>query len=410
MSSVGSFESLDELPKKSASTSVLDEDIDISDSESINSLRSRSHSFNMGYENLSVFDLFDPYALTTDFSRKVKLNTATLKKFTKKQRDKLKARDEDFNRLKGQLLKRLDKFNDRVTHITTTSKTEKLFYSFALLQIFICGVLIGEYQQWFHVYYSVLFLCLMPVRFSTYYKRGYQYFLADLCYYVNILCLIFIWIFPESQMLFISCFSFAFGTLSFAVITWRNSLVLHSIEKTTSSMIHITPPLTMYVIVHQIDPEYQLARFPGAAKTASWNFYKGILYTSLFYLVWQSLYHYFITIKRAEKIKQGRATSFEYLRKAYSGNALGKAVNSLPEPFPVVAFTLIQFGYQLLTMSLCPLWFRYKLLCTLFMAFIFIAASYNGATYYVDYYGKKFEKEVITLRQELTQLQAKKED
>lgn len=157
----------------------------------------------------------------------------------------------------------------------------------------------------------------------------------------------------------------------------------------------------MYVITHQLDVGYKSKRFPGSVKLEQWNLWYGIFYTSIMYFIWQLAYHYFITIKKAEKIKNGKVTSFEYLRKAFAKNPLGKFVNNLPEPFPVVAFTFIQYFYQLGTMSLCPLLYKYKLLCSLFVSFIFMTAVYNGATYYVDFYGKKFEKEVIKLQKEI---------
>ena len=116
-------------------------------------------------------------------------------------------------------------------------------------------------------------------------------------------------------------------------------------------------------------------------------------------------YHYFITIRKADKIKKGKVTSFEYLRKAFAKKPIGKFVNSLPEPFPVVAFTIIQYGYQLITMSVCPFLYSYKHVCSLFVSFIFLCATYNGATYYVDFYGKKFQREVVKLQGEIESLQ-----
>ena len=43
------------------------------------------------------------------------------------------------------------------------------------------------------------------------------------------------------------------------------------------------------------------------------------------------------------------------------------------------------------------------------MAFIFVMASYNGATYYIDVFGKRFEKEVKKLKKEVEDLQLKKD-
>ncbi|GMF00210.1 unnamed protein product [[Candida] boidinii] len=374
----------------------------------------RQTSFSsLNLENVSVFDLLDPFAVTTEISsktyRKVKdYSTESFNKLKLKSKNRVKnfkINDDELIKLKSLINIKVDNLYNSLSKTIKTSKTEKLFYSISVYLIFFIGLIIGKYPQYLHILYSILFVILMPIRYLTYYKVGYGYYLVDLCYYVNALLMIYIWGFPESKMLYVTCFAFTFGTLSFAVITWRNSLVLHSIEKTTSSFIHILPPVVMYTITHQLPQDFKKKRFPGSVKLEEWNFYYGIFYTSILYFIWQSLYHYFITIKRAEKIKAGKVNSFEHLRKSYSKNWIGKFVNGLPEPYPVIAFTFIQYFYQLSTMILCPIFFKYNILASLFMSYIFIKASYNGATYYVDIYGKKLNKEVARLQQEIEALQ-----
>lgn len=377
-----------------------------------------NNSIEFPSDKISLLELLDPLSTTTNTIskqyNKVKERSFSklqdIKNNTSKRSERYIKEIRDLDRLKKKLSERVEHLDKRLDKLFVASATEKIFYSVALYFIFVAGVIIGMAPEYFHIYYSVIFMILMPIRFYTYFKRSYHYFLADLCYYVNILLMLFLWICPWSKHLFISCFAFTFGTLSWAVITWRNSLVLHSIDKTTSSFIHISPPVVMLVITHHLPYEYKLERFPGAAELTQWNFISGILWTSLYYLIWQSLYHYFITVKRAAKIKAGRVTSFEWLRKSFGDSLLGKFVNSLPDPFPVVAFTLIQYFYQLLTMSICPLWFTYKHLGSAFITFIFICASYNGATYYVDYYGKRLEKEVARLKKEISELQTENDN
>lgn len=73
----------------------------------------------------------------------------------------------------------------------------------------------------------------MPIRFYTYQKKGYHYFLADLCYFVNLLLMLTIWVFPGSKRLFISSYCLSFGNNAIAIAMWRNSLVFHSLDKVT---------------------------------------------------------------------------------------------------------------------------------------------------------------------------------
>lgn len=74
----------------------------------------------------------------------------------------------------------------------------------------------------------------IPVRYWTYRKTGYHYFLADLCYFVNVLLTLSIWVFPQSKRLVLSTFCLAFGNNAMAIALWRNSLVFHSLDKVTS--------------------------------------------------------------------------------------------------------------------------------------------------------------------------------
>lgn len=356
-------------------------------------------SFSIPLDRLSMVDLLDSFSMGTHITKKlVKKNRDKIRSIARKQKDKY---EDDFERLRRVVLKRVDNLEERLTSATVISTTEKLTFSLSLLNVFYAGYLIGNHPSIFHWFYTIELALLLPIRFYTYRKKDYQYFLADLCYFVNALCLVYIWIFPASGPLFISCYALTFGTLSWAVITWRNSLVLHSLDKTTSSFIHILPPTVFHVITHGLDPEFKRERFPGADKIERWRVIHGVLWASLTYLFWQSLYHYFITVKRHEKIKAGRATSFEYLRKSYGRTGIGKFVNGLPEPLPIVAFTMIQYGYQLLTMSLCPLWYSNKHISAAFLTFIFFWASYNGATYYIDVFGKRFQKELLKLQAEV---------
>lgn len=268
-------------------------------------------------------------------------------------------------------------FNKRTT-------LEKFIYPLTLFNIFFIGLMLGKWPNWFHIYYTTIFFILIPIRFYTYYKIKSHYFMADLCYFVNLLCLSFIWWFPNSTILFQSCFTLTFGSLSFAVITWKNSLVLHSLDKTTSCFIHLGPTLTLFVIYYIIDDQFKLKRFPGAIKST--NFKIIFLHTSLHYLIWQSLYHYFITMRKKNKIESGqRVTSFTYLINHQFKNW---PVTKLKSPWPMIIFIIAQYLYQLFTMSLCIIWLNNEIAATLFLVIIFGIASYNGAIYYIDIYKK----------------------
>ncbi|KAK9242995.1 hypothetical protein V1506DRAFT_545828 [Lipomyces tetrasporus] len=362
-------------------------------------------SIEVPLDRLSILDVLENLALSTrinQINHTVRRKGGEIKGMALRQRDRvLRGREEDIDRLKRRFLTSLSRFEAKWEDAQVVSQREKLAFAFGLGNVFASGLLLGAHPEWFHVWYSVQMCYLMPIRVYSYRKRAYQYFLADLCYFVNILLLAWLWVFSGSRMLFLSTYCLAYGTLAWAVITWRNSLVLHSIEKTTSAIIHVLPPVVLHCIRFRLDDDYKFVRFRGAAELKSLSLWEGMFWASLWYAIWQTLYHIFITIRRKEKIKAGYLTSFEWLRRSYKDTKLGLFVNGLPEPFPVLAFTMIQFGYQMLTMIPCPIWYHSKYLSATFVFTIFMVASYNGATYYIDVFGKRFQKELGKLQSDV---------
>ena len=53
----------------------------------------------------------------------------------------------------------------------------------------------------------------------------------------------------------------------------------------------------------------------------------------------------------------------------------------------------------------CPIWYRSKVYSAMFLTFVFGWSVWNGATYYVDIFGKKFQKELEDLRAEVEKWQ-----
>jgi hypothetical protein len=112
-----------------------------------------------------------------------------------------------------------------------------------------------------------------------------------------------------------------------------------------------------------------------------------------------------ITVRRREKIAAGRPTSFTWLRRSYSKVWIGKFVISLPEYLQEPAFMLIQYCYAVLTMLPCPIWFWYRYPSAAFLAAVFCWSIYNGATYYIDVFGKRFQVELEAMKREVQKWQ-----
>jgi hypothetical protein len=202
-------------------------------------------SFFPPVERLTMFDFVENLALT---QRIEKLQTSIASQ-TEKIKNQAKNRGITRDRVVEEWRRRvptegeqLEKYRRRMRHsvdrlnrqwkdsVTVTAK-EKASFIAAVMNIFVSGYLVGLHPDFFPYWYTGQLLYFMPIRFITYHKKGYHYFLADLCYFVNILVVLSVWVFPQSKRLFIATYCLAFGNNAVAIIMWRNSLVFHSMDK-----------------------------------------------------------------------------------------------------------------------------------------------------------------------------------
>ncbi|OAA64551.1 hypothetical protein SPI_03198 [Niveomyces insectorum RCEF 264] len=378
-------------------------------------------------DRLTVLDLLDNFALPQQLEKLSKGISAQTRKLRNKSRDALKSRSrgarvrmvEEWRHRVPSAEEQLDRYRARMRASVETlgrqwndtkviTMREKVAFICGVLNIFVSGYLIGGYPQYMHLWYTAQILYFMPIRFYTYHRRGYHYFLADLCYFVNLLLVLSLWVFPHSRRLFVATYCLAFGNNAVAIVMWRNSLVFHSFDKVTSLFIHVMPCATLHCLVHLVDPALQQQRFPAvyaiqhrAAGSSYDNVASMLAWSSIPYAVWQLTYYFFITVRRREKIAAGRPTSFTWLRRSYSKTWIGRLVLALPDVLQEPAFMLIQYSYAVLTMLPCPIWFRYRWAGSAFLMFVFTWSIYNGATYYIDVFGTRFQKELEAMKQEV---------
>jgi hypothetical protein len=383
-------------------------------------------------DRLTVLDLLDNFTLPQQLEKlqkglsaqtdKVRRSREAFKSKTHLARERMveewrrrvPSADEQLDRYRKRMRQRVDKLGTQWSNTKAISLREKISFICGVMNIFISGYMIGGCPQYFHIWYTAQLVYFMPIRFFAYHRRGYHYFLADLCYFVNLLLFLSLWIFPSSKRLFMAAYCLAFGNNAVAIIMWRNSLVFHSFDKVTSLFIHIMPCATLHCVVHLFPTELQKERFPAiwtirtsppGSPTAYANVISMLAWSTLPYVFWQLTYYFFITVRRREKIAAGRPTSFTWLRRSYSKTWIGKFVLSLPNVLQEPAFMGIQYGYAVLTMLPCPLWFLSRWASSIFLIVVFTWSIYNGATYYIDVFGKRFQKELEAMKAEVMKWQ-----
>lgn len=202
-------------------------------------------------DRLTVFDLLENFALPQQLERLQNRLSAQTEK-VRRQRERLKASgqnakdrvieewrrrlpppDEQLDKYRKRMRDSVDRLGTRWNDTKAVSAREKVSFIAGVLNIFISGYLIGARPDLFYCWFTTQLCYFMPIRYYTYHKRGYHYFLADLCYFVNLLLLLTLWVAPQSKRLFISTYCLAYGNNAVAIAMWRNSMVFHSLDKMT---------------------------------------------------------------------------------------------------------------------------------------------------------------------------------
>lgn len=123
---------------------------------------------------------------------------------------------------------------------------DKLSFILGVLGLLITQYVLLVFPGRFWMWHCVALIPLLLFRWYSYTKQHYQYFLIDFCYYANFLLLVAVLIPPLRSLMFPSMFAFASGVLLWALVVWRNSLVFHSADKTTSVYLHAFPACLVY--------------------------------------------------------------------------------------------------------------------------------------------------------------------
>ncbi|KAI5302883.1 hypothetical protein KEM56_000249, partial [Ascosphaera pollenicola] len=319
-------------------------------------------------DKITVFDFLQNLDLPHKIERwQEKLQAQT--KRVKAQQEKLKSRglsakdkvleelkkrtpEERLDKYRKRMQNSVERLGDRWNDTATVTMREKISFICGVLNVFICGLLIGAHPTWFHYWYTFQLAILMPARYYSYHKIGVS--------------------------------------------------------------IHLLPPVTLHCLTHLTPAEILKERFPAIHHIRfsppdspdHYGLLSMMLWATVPYAVWQLAYFFLINVRRADKIAAGRPTSFTWLKKSYAKTWIGKAVLSLPEALQEAAFMMIQYSYALVTILPCPLWFWYPYASTAFLSVVFTWGVYNGATFYIDVFGNRFRKELDQLKREVAKWQS----
>lgn len=193
----------------------------------------------------------------------------------------------------------------------------------------------------------------------------------------------------------------------FTICHPTHSLVFHSLDKVTSVFIHIFPALVTYVIRWMpelastmsvpIMTAYRNKRFPALADESGMTLKESLMMSTVVYIIWQALYFVFIMVQRREKVEKGlRLTSYSWLLDDRNGkkNLIQRASFALGARYKLQMFMLLQLTYNIFTVIPTVLLYRHFKLHTAFLIIMFAVSVWNGASYYIEVFSRRYILEV----------------
>jgi len=303
--------------------------------------------------------------------------------------------------LEGNIHKQKEKIQHTLDSPNFLRTKDKLAFVIGVVNCMLTPYLLGAHTQLVALYYSIKAIILIGFRFLTYKRLNWHYFLFDFCYFANFCLLMYLHFFYDNGIFFVICFAMTNGPLAWAVPTWRNSMVFHSIDKVTSIFIHIGPPVVAYAIRwhHKSHyPTYSIC--PN--DDCDIPFYYFVFLPLIPYITWQILYYIKVNVLSSHK---DRMTSAKWILEEEKGGFIAK-LSSYPfgEQYNVFGFMLFQLVYTIFTLVPIKFLWDNQLFHLTFLTFIVLVSIWNGANYYFEVFSRRYIESLEQKEKKLSEL------
>ncbi|ORE12771.1 hypothetical protein BCV71DRAFT_190477 [Rhizopus microsporus] len=360
--------------------------------------------------------------VTNQLEDKQKEFVAKSTEWTQKTREKIKAQtkklEDQRTRIQALLVRQYHKIDRRMNRDAKTVKLrDKVSFVVGVGNSCVAPALAIRYPNSIPIYYSVQLVILLLLRYVIYRSRRWHYFIFDMCYFVNVMTMLFLWLKPDSSLLLIATFTMTNGPVAWAIITWRNSLVFHSLDKVTSVFIHIFPPLVMYCLRwmpelvkdvycdnQSIVTLYRDTKYPAFKQVPSISLQQAVIYSTAAYAIWQSLYYLFIMVRRRDKVESGlRLTSYSWLLNDTHGKKgfIQTTAFLFGEKYKLEMFMLLQLTYNVVTSVPTYYLYQHYWLHTTFLIGMFAVSVWNGASYYIEVFSRRYVHELEKIKDKI---------
>lgn len=294
--------------------------------------------------------------------------------------------------------------------------SDKIAFTLGILNMGACQYFLMNRPDLFWLWYAIITPVLMCSRFFHYKQLRFHYFLLDFCYFTVANTLINLAFINYSASYFKAIFIMACGPLPIAILVWRNSLIFHEYDKIISVYIHILPCM-LYYSLRWYNPSFSSNTQSDVCTEATCEplFIYDYIHALGFYVFWQICY--FIKTEVLDKSKLDSnpdlSTSLRYMSKD-SKNPLARQVLKYlrvvglygkNEYFDSNNFKTkaVFMASQLLLTIFCilptPLFYYNQGIHFLYIVFIYTVAVFNGASFYIEVFSKRYNSKLDVLEE-----------
>lgn len=294
----------------------------------------------------------------------------------------------------------LESINEEHEKLEEEGLSQASFF-FGIVNLVMTSMIIAKIPQHLWVFYGAKCVTLIPIWWGRVIQRhnGGLWILdfcwvANLCFGMYMVTSIFgavpAWLHIHCFQTF---FAVALGPLGWACLVLHNGLVLHSVERTASLFIHMTPTLVAWTLVYYTDEvaEAWPGRFPGRQAIAEINLWTLYSHGFGFYLIWLFLHSVWLLSVGVRCPGAGYSTVFDDL---YQKHSLS---NIFTEWTGLEGVRCHAALYLLLHCICCSIAFLWPLLClrcnwahTGFALWLVGCSTWWGAGYHDFILGKKY--------------------
>jgi hypothetical protein len=273
---------------------------------------------------------------------------------------------------------------------------DQVSYVVGVVNVCATMYLLGKWPTRFYLWHSPKAVLLITMRWFSFVsqKPAQHFLLLDFCYFANALCLLYLWVWPGSALLFQICFICSNGPLAWSVLAFNQALVFHSQPHITSVFIHVSPMLLTYGLRWHASEFAVCASgdFPSCAGGPSahalvWQATYG------FYAPWLVLYYFWVFVVLGPYIQsRGFQTLFDRVSEK---GPLAPILRAIPDGTQLkllkkAVYILSHFLFGTLTMGLAAVLFYSHHAHITFVCAIGVASAWNASTFYFEPFAKKY--------------------